>query len=38
MFRLSPEQLLIVVLASLPTAQNVFNYAQRYDVGSARLM
>jgi len=21
------------VLASLPTAQNVFNYAQRYDVG-----
>ena len=22
-----------MVLASLPTAQNVFNYAQRYDVG-----
>ncbi|HEX5856730.1 MAG TPA: AEC family transporter [Microbacterium sp.] len=33
-FHLSPAELLIVVvLASLPTAQNVFNYAQRYDVG-----
>ena len=33
-FHLSPTELLIVVvLASLPTAQNVFNYAQRYDVG-----
>lgn len=33
-FHLSPTGLLIVVvLASLPTAQNVFNYAQRYDVG-----
>jgi predicted permease len=33
-FHLSPGGLLIVVvLASLPTAQNVFNYAQRYDVG-----
>lgn len=33
-FSLPPDQLLIVVvLAALPTAQNVFNYAQRYDVG-----
>lgn len=27
------EVLIVVVLAALPTAQNVFNYAQRYDVG-----
>lgn len=27
------ETLVIVVLAALPTAQNVFNYAQRYDTG-----
>lgn len=34
LFRLSPADVLIVtVLAALPTAQNVFNYAQRYDVG-----
>lgn len=33
-FHLSPAELLIiVVLASLPTAQNVFNFAQRYDIG-----
>ena len=33
-FSLPDEQILIVVvLASLPTAQNVFNYSQRYDVG-----
>jgi malonate transporter and related proteins len=33
-FRLSPAEILIVtVLAALPTAQNVFNYSQRYDVG-----
>ncbi|HWI32000.1 MAG TPA: AEC family transporter [Microbacterium sp.] len=33
-FHLSPAELfIVVVLASLPTAQNVFNYAQRYDVG-----
>ncbi len=33
-FRLSaPEVLIVVVLAALPTAQNVFNYSQRYDVG-----
>ena len=25
--------LIVVVLAALPTAQNVFNYSQRYDVG-----
>ncbi|MBS1673899.1 MAG: AEC family transporter [Actinobacteria bacterium] len=25
--------LIVVVLAALPTAQNVFNYAQRYDIG-----
>lgn len=27
------EVLIVVVLAALPTAQNVFNYSQRYDVG-----
>lgn len=27
------EVLVVVVLAALPTAQNVFNYAQRFDVG-----
>lgn len=27
------DTLVVVVLAALPTAQNVFNYAQRYDVG-----
>ncbi len=33
-FDLSPDDVLIVtVLAALPTAQNVFNFAQRYDVG-----
>lgn len=33
-FSLPAEQVLIVVvLAALPTAQNVFNYAQRYDIG-----
>jgi malonate transporter and related proteins len=33
-FGLPPHDVLvIVVLAALPTAQNVFNYAQRYDVG-----
>ncbi|MBO9625121.1 MAG: AEC family transporter [Microbacterium sp.] len=33
LFRLPAEQVLIVVvLAALPTAQNVFNYSQRYDV------
>jgi malonate transporter and related proteins len=33
-FGLSPHDVLVVtVLAALPTAQNVFNYAQRYDVG-----
>ena len=33
-FDLSPRDLfIVVVLASLPTAQNVFAYAQRYDVG-----
>lgn len=33
-FRLSASDTLIVtVLAALPTAQNVFNYAQRFDVG-----
>ena len=25
--------LIVTVLAALPTAQNVFNYSQRYDVG-----
>lgn len=34
LFALSPADLLVVVvLAALPTAQNVFNYAQRYDIG-----
>jgi len=33
-FGLTPQDVLIVtVLAALPTAQNVFNYAQRYDIG-----
>ena len=33
-FRLSaPDTLIVTVLAALPTAQNVFNYAQRFDVG-----
>ncbi|MHC2998092.1 AEC family transporter [Microbacterium sp. HJ5] len=33
-FGLSPHDVLIVVvLAALPTAQNVFNYSQRYGVG-----
>ena len=33
-FGLSPaEVLIVVILAALPTAQNVFNYSQRYDVG-----
>lgn len=33
-FGLSSAQLLVVVvLAALPTAQNVFNFSQRYDVG-----
>lgn len=33
-FGLSAQDVLVVVvLAALPTAQNVFNYAQRYDVG-----
>ena len=33
-FGLSPHDVLIVtVLAALPTAQNVFNYSQRFDVG-----
>ncbi len=27
------EVLIITVLAALPSAQNIFNYAQRYDVG-----
>ncbi|WP_040164450.1 AEC family transporter [Microbacterium gorillae] len=34
LFHLDPQQLYVVtVLAALPTAQNVFNYAQRYRVG-----
>ncbi|WP_298863644.1 AEC family transporter [uncultured Microbacterium sp.] len=34
LFRLPPEQVLIVtVLAALPTAQNIFNFSQRYDIG-----
>jgi predicted permease len=34
LFHLSPGDVLIVtVLAALPTAQNVFNYAQRFDLG-----
>lgn len=33
-FGLSPaEVLVVVVLAALPTAQNVFNYSQRYGIG-----
>jgi predicted permease len=33
-FGLAPHDVLIVtVLAALPTAQNVFNYSQRYGVG-----
>ncbi len=33
-FEMPPHDVLVVVvLAALPTAQNVFNYAQRYDVG-----
>lgn len=33
-FALSPaDVLIVVVLAALPTAQNVFNYSQRYGVG-----
>ncbi|QTV79969.1 AEC family transporter [Microbacterium sp. NIBRBAC000506063] len=36
LFQLPPaEVLIVVVLAALPTAQNVFNYAQRYNVGEA---
>lgn len=35
-FRLSSTEILTtVVLASLPTAQNVFNYAQRFGVGES---
>ncbi|MFT4213839.1 MAG: AEC family transporter [Microbacterium sp.] len=34
LFQLSDQDTLVVtVLAALPTAQNVFNYAQRYDLG-----
>lgn len=34
LFRLpAPDVLVVVVLAALPTAQNVFNYSQRYDIG-----
>ena len=29
------EVLILVVLAALPTAQNVFNYSQRYNIGEA---
>lgn len=33
LFGLTPhEVLIVVVLAALPTAQNVFNYSQRYDI------
>lgn len=33
-FGLGPHDVLVItVLAALPTAQNVFNYAQRFDVG-----
>jgi len=33
-FQLSAHDVLVVtVLAALPTAQNVFNYAQRFDIG-----
>ena len=36
LFALSPmETFVVVVLAALPTAQNVFNYAQRYVVGES---
>lgn len=36
LFQLPPaEVLIVVVLAALPTAQNVFNFSQRYDVGEA---
>lgn len=36
LFGLSPaEVLIVVILAALPTAQNVFNYSQRYDVGES---
>jgi predicted permease len=36
LFGLSAHEVLVVtVLAALPTAQNVFNYAQRYTVGEA---
>ncbi|WP_433585742.1 AEC family transporter [Microbacterium hydrocarbonoxydans] len=36
LFGLSAAQtLIVVVLAALPTAQNVFNYSQRYDIGEA---
>lgn len=36
LFGLPAEQVLIVVvLAALPTAQNVFNYSQRYDVAES---
>ena len=36
LFRLpAPDVLVVVVLAALPTAQNVFNYSQRYGVGEA---
>lgn len=36
LFHLSPADVLtVVVLAALPTAQNVFNYAQRYDIGES---
>ncbi|GAA1845375.1 AEC family transporter [Microbacterium koreense] len=35
-FALPPaDVLVVVVLAALPTAQNVFNYSQRYDVGES---
>ena len=30
-----PEVLIVVVLAALPTAQNVFNYSQRYGIGES---
>ena len=29
----APDVLVVTVLAALPTAQNVFNYSQRYGVG-----
>ena len=29
------EVLIVVVLTALPTAQNVFNYSQRYDIGES---